>query len=126
MGFDWERRDFRRGHSPHNDKVGRAPRAGLAKYRHGVLGGRLMELGFRAAEWSALPYGNTPALRAPRNGTAPLQREKGSHKPPKGGYTAHTRALLFGAWDLGMLRSGAEELIKVRLGLNTCDIAISP
>jgi hypothetical protein len=23
--FDWERGDFRRGHSSHNDKVGRAP-----------------------------------------------------------------------------------------------------
>jgi hypothetical protein len=43
VGFDWERGDFRRGHNLRNDKVRCAPRcscrAGLARYRQGVVGG---------------------------------------------------------------------------------------
>jgi hypothetical protein len=54
VGFGWERGDFRRGHSSHNDKVGRVinvHHAGLASgYRQGVVGGWLMELGVRAGE----------------------------------------------------------------------------
>ena len=50
MGFNWERGDFRRGQSSHNDKVGRAPR-----WTDQIRAGRLMELGVHAGEWSAAP-----------------------------------------------------------------------
>jgi hypothetical protein len=79
VGFDWEARgDFRRGHSSHNDKVGRALRwtgqiqAGRSK--------RLMGPGMRAGEWSALPCGTPPPFPYPRrNGAIPLQREVMTH-----------------------------------------------
>jgi hypothetical protein len=40
VGFDWERGDFRRGHSLHNDKVRRAPLTGqIQAGRGGRLSG---------------------------------------------------------------------------------------
>jgi hypothetical protein len=77
VGFDWERGDFCRGHSLHNDKVRRALRW-TGQVQAGRDGGRLMmgnvvELGVHAGEWSALPYGSTAP---PENGTIPLQLGK--------------------------------------------------
>jgi hypothetical protein len=52
--FDWERGFVRRGHSSHNDKVRRSPRW-TGQIQAG-RGGRLMELGVHACEWSTLPW----------------------------------------------------------------------
>jgi hypothetical protein len=64
------------GHSLHNDKVERAPRW-TGQIQAGC-GGRLMELGVHADEWSALP--------PPRNGATPLQREVITHAHAEGAY----------------------------------------
>jgi hypothetical protein len=48
VGFDWERGDFGRGHSSHNDKVGRAPHW-TGQIQAG-RGGRLMGLGVHGCE----------------------------------------------------------------------------
>jgi hypothetical protein len=51
---NWHRTGFNfLGHSSHNDKVGRAPRW-TGQIQAG-RGGRLIELGVHAGEWSALP-----------------------------------------------------------------------
>jgi hypothetical protein len=71
VGFDWERGEFRRGHSLHNDKVRRAPRW-TGQIQAG-RGGRLIVLGVPAGVWRALPCGCAPP--PPRNETAPLQDE---------------------------------------------------
>jgi hypothetical protein len=66
LSFDWERGDFRRGHSLHNDKVRRAPRwtGQIQAGRRSGRGGRLMELGVHAGEWS--PVGSSQSKKKPQ------------------------------------------------------------
>jgi hypothetical protein len=77
VGFDWERGDFRRGYSLHNDKVRRAPRW-TGQIQAG-RGGRLMGLGVHAGEWSALPCGSAAP---PAERDCPLAKGSNNTHPP--------------------------------------------
>jgi hypothetical protein len=82
MGFDWERGDFRRGQGLHNDKVRRVPRrTGQIQEGHG---GRLMELGAHASEWSVERANVSRAAALP-----PAERD---HPLAKGSNNTHTHA----------------------------------
>jgi hypothetical protein len=76
---DWEHGGFRRGHSLHNDTVRREPHW-TGQIQAGC-GGRLMELGVHAGEWSALPCGRA-AAPPPRSGRGPVQWGVTTPPPP--------------------------------------------